>query len=200
VDLGQEGGTGVGIPLVVAELTGKYQRSLRRYNYGSVIACSKSGYGCSASVDIAVVDTAMVHGDLWPHDDPRWPTQCAQCFGMFLDTDMWQLNDDRIFRMPDGQEFTYRGSFGRCAPPGTMIRASWFDEYTRKPFGADELKESWLISLPDGGEWITTQKASGGGYWSTHGVPPRITSTPSIFHNAPKGWHGFVTNGELVSA
>ena len=54
--------------------------------------------------------------------------------------------------------------------------------------------------LPDGGSWITTQQASGGGYWTVTGTPPLITVTPSIWHNSPHGWHGFIRAGELVDA
>ena len=49
-----------------------------------------------------------------------------------------------------------------------------------------------LISLPDGGEWITTQKASGGGHWTVTEHPPNITANPSVWHNSPTGWHGWV--------
>ena len=75
-----------------------------------------------------------------------------------------------------------------------MIRAHWYDEFTEQP------GESWLIALPDGGEWITTQKASGGGYWTVTGTPPDITATPSVWHNQPAGWHGWVRGGMLEGA
>jgi hypothetical protein len=75
-----------------------------------------------------------------------------------------------------------------------MIRAAWYDEYAGQP------GESWIIALPDGGEWITTQKAAGGGFWTVTGTPPAITANPSIWHNAPAGWHGWVRDGELVGA
>jgi hypothetical protein len=90
----------------------------------------------------------------------------------------------------------FRRSLGKCAPAGTMIRASWYDEYSHHPDGI----ESWLIALPDGGDWISSQHATGGGYWTVTGTPPQITATPSIWHNSPTGWHGWARNGELVSA
>lgn len=180
------------IPLRIAEFTGRYQRSLRRYHSGPHDECPASGYH-NASTDIEIVTEQSPHGDSWPHDDARWPAQCA-CGYAFTDEDRWQLNDDRICRLPDGAEFVFRGSFGHCAPPGTMFRADWYDQYSRHPDGI----ESWLVALPDGGEWITSQEATGGGYWTVTGTPPMITATPSIAHNAPAGWHGFVTSGELV--
>jgi Family of unknown function (DUF6527) len=73
------------------------------------------------------------------------------------------------------------GSFGSVAPPRDRI-------------------ESWLISLPDGGEWITSQRASGGGYWTVTGTVPDITASPSIWHNAPHGWHGWIRDGFLENA
>lgn len=58
-----------------------------------------------------------------------------------------------------------------------------------------------VIPNPDGTKArITTQQASGGGYWEVSGTPPLITVSPSIWHNAPCGWHGFIRNGELVPA
>jgi hypothetical protein len=145
-------------------------------------------------VDIGeVTDPADAHGDNWPHDDPRWPANC-ECGYQFTDDDQWQRNDNEIFVLPDGTEFAFIGSFGKAAPPGAMIRAAWYDEFTEQP------GESWIVALPDGGEWITTQKATGGGYWEVSGTAPMITVSPSIFHNAPHGWHGFIRNGELVDA
>jgi hypothetical protein len=183
-----------GIPLRIAEHTGRYSRALRRYRTGTVNDCPAGGYH-NASVDIGeITDPAKAAGDNWPHDDPRWPKTCEACPYEFTPDDHWQRIDRRIYRLPDGTEFALWGSFGHVAPPGTMIRATWYDEYSQRP------GESWLVSLPDGGEWITTQQATGGGYWEVTGTAPLITVSPSIFHNAPTGWHGFIRDGELVNA
>lgn len=182
-----------GIPLRIAEFTGRYLRTLRRYSASDLRDCPVTGYH-NASADIGeITGPADAAGDNWPHDDPRWPRAC-QCGYVFAEADHWQRNDRRVYRLPDGAEFALWGSFGKIAPPGTMIRATWYDEYAQRP------GESWLISLPDGGEWITTQQASGGGYWEVTGTVPRITVSPSIFHNAPHGWHGWIRDGELVGA
>ena len=187
-----------GIPLQIAEVTGRYERMLRRYTYGNDNSCPAGSMGHNAHTVIGIIDSeaerSVAHGDLWPHDDDRWPKACEKCDYKFTDEDQWQLNDNRICRLPDGTEFTFWGSFGRCAPAGAMLRADWYDEYSDQP------GESWLIALPDGGEWITTQRASGGGYWEVTGTPPQITATPSIWHNAPHGWHGWVRDGFLVTA
>ena len=183
----------MGIPLRIAEPTGRYSRALRRYRSSSEDKCPVHGYH-TASVDIGeVAGAAAAAGDNWPHDDPRWPKVCA-CGYEFTPDDRWQRNDRRVYRLPDGAEFALWGSFGKVAPPGTMIRADWYDRFTDQP------GESWLVSLPDGGEWITTQQATGGGYWTVTGTPPLITVSPSIFHNAPTGWHGWIRDGELVNA
>jgi hypothetical protein len=182
-----------GIPLRIAEPTGRYRRSLRRYVLSADRDCAAGGYH-NASADIGDVDEserAEASGDNWPHDDPRWPSACG-CGYVFAAEDRWQRNDSGIYRLPDGAEFTFRGSFGSTAPPGAMIRASWCDEYAGQP------GESWIIALPDGGEWITTQKARGGGFWAVTGTPPGITVSPSIWHNAPTGWHGWIRDGKLV--
>lgn len=185
-----------GIPLRIAEPTGRYRRSLRRYRArGGLNDCPVAGYHNAVSEigDVGEAERAEASGDNWPHDDPRWPVACA-CGYAFTPDDEWQRNDSGIYRLPDGTEFTFRGSFGRAAPPGAMIRAAWYDEYAGQP------GESWIIALPDGGEWITTQKATGGGFWTVTGTPPGITVNPSIWHNAPAGWHGWVRDGELVGA
>lgn len=185
-----------GIPLRIAEPTGCYRRSLRRYQAsGGLDGCPSGGYHNASSDigDVGEAERVEPSGDDWPHDDPRWPQACA-CGYEFTCDDRWQRNDSGIYRLPDGTEFTFRGSFGRAAPPGAMIRAAWYDEYAGQP------GESWIIALPDGGEWITTQKAKGGGFWTVTGTPPDITANPSIWHNAPAGWHGWVRDGELVGA
>lgn len=184
-----------GIPLRIAEPAGRYRRSLRRYATRGEIKCP-GGYH-NASTDIGDVNEsqhAEASGDNWPHDDARWPQACGSCGYVFAPGDRWQRSDRPVYRLPDGTEFALRHSLGTTAPPGTMIRAAWYDEYAKRP------GESWLIALPDGGEWITTQEATGGGAWTVTGVPPLITVTPSIWHNSPAGWHGWICDGELVAA
>lgn len=187
-----------GIPLCIAGFTGRYQRNLRRYRAGTGQDCAAHGYHDAIRQigEVSAADHIKVISDDWPHDDPRWPAECDCGSYRFTPDDRWQRNDARIFRLPDGAEFHFWGSFGRFAPPGTMIRADWYDEFSDHPGHI----ESWLIALPDGGEWITSQRASGGGYWTVTGTPPKITASPSVFHNAPTGWHGFVRDGELVPA
>lgn len=157
--------------------------------------CPNSGYhNASAAIgEVSEAEHVAASSDDWPHDDPNWPSAC-QCGYVFQPGDRWQRNDDRIYHLPDGTEFAFTRSLGMCAPPGTMIRADWYDDYAGKP------GKSWLVALPDGGDWITTQQATGGGYWDVTGEPPLITVSPSIWHNSPNGWHGWIRNGVLEAA
>lgn len=184
-----------GIPLRIAEPAGRWRRFT--YSSGCITDAHGHQHGHDASTDLGDVtdiERELVHGDNWPHDDENWPKTCTACGYEFAVGDQWQRNDNAVYRLPDGTEFVFRGSFGKAAPAGAMIRAAWYDEFAQRP------GESWLVALPDGGEWITTQQAAGGGYWTVTGTPPRITASPSIFHNAPTGWHGWIRDGELVNA
>src|SRR5438552_2858893 len=182
-----------GIPLFIAEPAGRYRRSLRRFTFsGRGRDCPARSGGHDASVAIGEVpeDQAGAHGDNWDHGDPRWPTACQACGQPFEDGDEWQRNDCLIYRLPDGTEFINWGDTSGV-PPGTMIRLPWYD---------GQGGEAWQVWLPDGGTWITTQAATGGGYWTVTGTPPAISVSPSIHHNAPTGWHGFIRDGALVPA
>lgn len=187
---------GMSIPLRIAEVVpGRYQRSLRRYRAGTARDCPAHGYHDAAAGIGEVTDRQDAAGDNWPHDDPRWPAAC-DCGYQFTPQDHWQRSDCPIVALPDGSEFSWRGAFGQVAPPGTMIRASWHDECSRHPARID----SWLVALPDGGEWITSQQATGGDWWTVTGTPPLITVSPSIWNRKPGGWHGWIRDGELVPA
>lgn len=146
-----------GIPLRIAESTGRYARSLRRYHSGDHTACPVTGYHNASNIIGEAADPAESAGDNWPHDDGRWPQTCA-CGYAFTAGDQWQRKDSEIYRLPDGAEFAFSRSLG------------------------------------------TTQAATGGGCWTVTGIPPDITASPSIWHNSPHGWHGWIRNGELVQA
>lgn len=198
----------MGIPLRVAQLTGQYQRSLRRFTFGSTAPCPRGhvgeyNWGHDASVVIEILSEAeqarAPHADSWPHNDPRWPIVCSTCGYIFQADDYWQRNDCQILRLPDGFEFINWGSLGQQnVPPGTCWRIPWADEYMSATHPQNA--ESWQVILPDGGSWITSQAATGGGHWTITGTPPMIDVNPSIWHNQPSGWHGFIRNGELVDA
>lgn len=185
----------MGIPLQVAEPTGRYRRALRRYSLGHHDECTAGGYH-NTSNDTGEIPADLAEeaaGDNWPHDDPSWPATCA-CGYQFTEDDHWQRADREVYRLPDGREFVLSAMFGDEVPPGTMVRADWYDDHN------DGRGETWLVILPDGGSWLTTQPAKGGGYWTVTGTPPGITVTPSIWHNAPTGWHGWIRSGFLEDA
>ena len=188
--------SGEGIALRVAVPAGKYMRVLRRFVLSPDRDCP-AAYGYhNAVAELGLVPDGQQRpgrDDDHPHDKPGWPAECA-CGYQFRPEDSWQRADNEVYRLPDGTEFTLGGSLGMAAPPGTMIRVPWFDDID------PERGEAWNVVLPDGGEWITTQKARGGGHWTVTGTPPLITVSPSIWHNQPDGWHGWIRDGALVDA
>jgi hypothetical protein len=58
-------------------------------------------------------------------------------------------------------------------------------------------REAYVVVLPGGRFWYTTQKA-GGEFWGVEGDPEHMTVTPSI--NVAGVWHGWIRNGEFVDA
>jgi hypothetical protein len=76
-----------------------------------------------------------------PHEDPRWPVQCAHCDYTFIDTDRWQDWQERIWRRAnDAAEYVlHRGAPAAelgiaAAPPGASWDAYWMPDRWR---GAD---------------------------------------------------------------
>lgn len=184
------------IPLRIAEPTDRAQRYLRRWRSGDLHSCQDGGY-CNANAllsEIPLAERREASADDWPHDDPGWSRTCERCPYEFGEADHWQRHDDRVYQLPDGADVVWWGGSVKDVPPGTMIRATWYDDF------AAGCGESWLVVLPDGGTWITTQSATGGGCWTVTGTPPAITVSPSIWHNSPAGWHGWIRDGELVGA
>ena len=66
-----------------------------------------------------------------------------------------------------------------------------------------DVEQTYYVALPTGQLWCPWQKAfnTEQGYhgegWNVNGSPECMTITPSI---QVAGWHGYVTNGELVAA
>jgi hypothetical protein len=121
-----------------------------------------------------------------PHDDPRWPTKCAECAYEFKPDDEWQLFREVVYvRKDTGAEMTNRN-----CPPGAMYDAVWYPE--KGPDG-----RAIIVALPpDGGDdwWHVDGYAKGGGKWTRTGEPPNISVTPSIL--TPR-YHGFLQGGVL---
>jgi hypothetical protein len=96
-----------------------------------------------------------------------------------------------LFTLPDGQRVKTHD-----LPVGAMWRCDCHGE------------QGWLIALPGGrtfGEhhfanrWCTLAEVPVAGRWNVSGEPPNLTVTPSIHIMGEGGWHGFITNGEIVS-
>ncbi len=55
------------------------------------------------------------------------------------------------------------------------------------------------VVCPDGRDWCPDSKSSNGSGWTVTGDVPRITCSPSIWTDMPRGYHGFLTKGVFRS-
>lgn len=169
--------------------SGATVRYLRRYASGS--QCPVKGYH-DARTELDVVGTAgkNVSGDIWSHDDERWPTQC-ECSYTFTDGDTWQLFHENLYaRMGDPARLPLSKQ-----PPGAMWLADWLP---KNPY--DDMS---LVLMTPGGEWWIDGPSDNGEGWTRTGTPPHITASPSIGKKAPDGswaYHGWLRDGKLVDA
>lgn len=199
-------------PCYWAEPTGRHRRGLRRY-----VLAEHQGYTCAegwhdALVWLDVITGDRNNGDNWPHDDPRWPTQCQRgCGYAFTEEDRWQLFTRRLFRRGDtGTEATWED-----LPPGAMQDADWLHyPYCQGPDGA-----SLMVKCPNWLDWHIDGPARKGDEepryhaWARTGTPPRITVNPSIaigymrdpkdptgkrWIPAPNHYHGWLRDGVLT--
>lgn len=133
--------------------------------------------------------------------DRRWPKTCATCPYRFKPRDEWQVNQLERWIRPDTGATVGYGL--RDIPAGAMWHAFWWPEGSR--FEGISL----TVQLPDGLPWCVDGPTSdckdhdnrtGHRCWTRTGdpgvVPPTVTATPSIL---TPGYHGFLTNGQLVS-
>ena len=126
-------------------------------------------------------------------DSPAWPSACA-CGYRFEDGDAWQVFSRELWRRADTGEVGTFEDFG----PGAMWNAWWmisrpWDGEVGKHVGPDG---RCLVVKTPGGEWTIDGPASNGPGWTRTGAAPRITARPSILAGK---YHGFLTDGELVS-
>lgn len=177
------------------EVSDQIEMSLRRFAWSREgLFCAKSGTGGhDASVDIgrdAVSAVTDVHGDNWPHADPRWPKQCA-CGYEFADTDEWQFNPNVLYRRGDTGELVVLGS----APAGAMWNAYWLRDVKRFKARPDGMI---LMVRTPGGDWCVDGPSSNGNGWERTGSPigaaPDVDVNPSIIAGK---YHGFLRHGWL---
>lgn len=149
------------------EPTNWYELSLRRYTATEYelrddgekdwekpirLACplidgKYSYHTVSVVLDRIQSETHPTSGDLFPHDDPRWPAQCG-CGFAFRDRDEWQVNYHLLYSGAlDGQLYTLR-----TAPIGAMWDAHWMQRT-----GPDGIT---LVVKTPGGDWMVDSEAT----------------------------------------
>lgn len=198
-----------------AEPTGRAWRWLRRYvvrPYGE-----RRGWTCEsgwheAKVRIEDAEDPLVeitNGDVWPHDDPRWPTTCERCPYEFVEADEWQLSAHQEYA-GGGHVFTLFD-----APAGAMYDAHWMPESWR---GSDGISLVVFCPQRSGGraqDWHVDSRAANctkpddteHKCWVRHGDPrkePVTVDKDGVTCAAGAGsiqigdWHGFLRGGLLV--
>lgn len=158
----------------------------------------------NATADLDVIEgTGHVTGDLWPHDDARWPAACEGCGRSFGPNDNWQLSCTTEYRNIVTRETFALGA----APPGAMWDAGWMGEPWRGPDGI-----VLCVVLPNGGQWLVDGRASNctkptdndHACWVRHGDPrtaPVTVDKNGLTCDAGAGsiqsgdYHGFLRGG-----
>lgn len=173
------------------------QESLRRFVFSSkegALCTGRWGYH-HASVILGSVPWKKEHNgegnipDLELKKDPRWPKMC-ECGYEFTDKDEWQHNFNRHYQRSDGGGLILLGE----PPVGAMWDAYWMKDFV----GPDG--KSLVVVLPDGTPWNVDGPSRNNGVlgpgWTRTGTVPKVTARPSIL---TPGYHGFLTDGELIS-
>jgi hypothetical protein len=198
---------GARIRCVFLAPTDQVELSLRRFVFPSLgYECDKSGMGYH---DVRAVigrdhrdNVTGVHGDSWPHADPRWPKACA-CGFEFGERGEWQFNPDRLFRRSDNGELVTLAA----APVGAMWFAPWYEDHYTGPDG-----QCLVVRMPGDHDWIVDSRAANCTMptdtvhrcWIRHGEPPDVTADKNgVTCAAGAGsiatgkWHGFLRAGWL---
>lgn len=195
------------------EATSRHEVFLRRFHEaGADARCPVTGAYHNAMVSQGVVEDVEAFPRPGPID-PRWPSACA-CGYAFPDTASRQVFPERMYR----EAATGRELPQQRLPLGAMYDATWLHEATTggKPWvGPDGMSlmvvlpgdagPSWTgIHFPCDGPSSPDREAGRAGPWWTRTGDPRAPETlhvtPSIFLDAPRGWHGWLRAGHLVQA
>lgn len=140
----------------------QYEFQLRRYSYSSGVACANGGEWHRATVSLGVHSAADApqpfgHGDVWPHEDARWPVQCSKCTYQFKPEDYWSFDPNRMWRRADGAEGTY--AVLHDTPPGAIWRAEWMEDGNHRDWvGLDG--HAYIAVCPGGHHWHIDSRAS----------------------------------------
>jgi hypothetical protein len=173
------------------------EASFRRFTYGDKAKCPCTDrWGHNAIVILGNVsyDDEPYEGRSTlakdKKDDPRWPKTCEKCGYVFQPEDEWQYNLQRLYVRPETGEKTTT----RKAPAGAMWIADGMMEFQMEKHPTPD--GHFICVKTPGGEWNIDGQATGGGYWTRTGTPPKITARPSILIG--NAYHGFLTDGKLV--
>ncbi len=201
------------------EPVGRDRRGLRRYTsryQGGAFTCA-GGWHEALAWTGEEVDTAWnergYHDLSWrpapPHDDPRWPTECANgCGYRFVEGDAWQTWSERLYRRADTGQL--RVLHWRHAPPDapTAEAGATFDAHWLTRKGPDGIALMVRCPRPDGTpgmdhDWPVDEPSSTGGFWTRSGDPRQanVSVTPSIAIGTPGTagyYHGHLSNGVLA--
>lgn len=157
-----------------------------------------------------------------PHDDPRWPAECARgCGYRFGPDDPWQVWQELLYRRADtGEVVTLRPrkdydppDAPAPAPPGAMWNAWWLPD-TPAWRGPDGM--ALMVRLPDGHDWHVDGEASNctrkgdatHKCWVRRGDPRQAnvtagkdgeTCAAGAGSIASAGYHGFLRDGVLTA-
>lgn len=152
------------------------------------------------------------------HDDPWWPTECAQgCGYQFTDDDQWQEWQELLYRRTDTGELRvlHQGAPAPDAPaaePGACWDAWWMPDNWK---GSDGI--ALMVRCPGGHDWHVDSRASNCGRpdddvhkcWLRHGDPRKCrvtvdkngdTCSAGAGSIGTPNWHGFLRDGVLVVA
>ena len=190
------------------EETNRIRRYLRRYVTGSKSKTQDHGYHQAWVFldDIERTKDNEVSGDLWPHDDPKWPEKCV-CGYVFKEDETWQLFINAMYKRQDTGELVAL----REAPPGAMWYADWMPNH-KGPDG-----HCLVVRLPNGGDWMVDGVASNctrpgekHQCWVRSGIPPNVTAGKQGGNTCSAGagsigltsngvnYHGFLRDGILT--
>jgi hypothetical protein len=197
------------------EPTDRQKRYLRRYNGNLKCTGPMSYHDAMTFVDESREVMGEVHGSrCWVDDGktaadfkghPLWPTHCV-CGYEFQENDEWQLFGTHIYRRATGEETTLRD-----APEGAMWDATWFHDH---PGWCGPDGRSILCKVPTNHDWHIdgpcsncTRPNEPHKCWVRHGEPPNLTVDKNGDTCAAgagsiltRTWHGFLRNGELITA
>ncbi len=199
------------------EEAGITRRKLRRYVSGAEEKCGAGAYGyhnASALLDEGPTRPDEVSGDLWPHDDPRWPKSCQACGRPFAETDAFQLFHVTLYRRGDTGEIAAWDDM----PIGAVRNLPWLAKHDSYR-GPDGRVLECVIPAPErpSGKttWIIDSKASNCARpddwrhrcWVRHGRPEDgslhvdkngDTCAAGAGSIVSPGWHGFLHHGALT--